>query len=181
MTFSADQLDVIEELVNIGIGRAASALSDMVTKRVHLEVPRVRIVENDDLIESIGQVASCKMLMVEQGFTGAFDGSAALMLPEEDSNKMVSLLLTGDDEALDLAEIEAEREAVITEVGNILINGLMGSFGNILDQPVDYHLPVCNDGELKEMLIHWDARAEALLTADVHFKVADALIEGGSC
>jgi chemotaxis protein CheC len=52
MKVTLDQLDAIKELFNMGVGRGASILSQMVDSRVHLEVPKVEIYSSSD-IESL--------------------------------------------------------------------------------------------------------------------------------
>ncbi len=46
MELTAAQLDALKELINIGIGRAAGMLNDMVNSHVSLQVPQVRILSH---------------------------------------------------------------------------------------------------------------------------------------
>ena len=41
------QVDVISEMINIGVGRSASILNEMVRARVQLQVPIVRVLAPD--------------------------------------------------------------------------------------------------------------------------------------
>ena len=42
-TLSADQLDGLREVANIGAGHAATALSEMIDTRVMISVPRINV------------------------------------------------------------------------------------------------------------------------------------------
>ena len=41
MTIGNEELDALRELINIGVGRAAGALNDMMGRNVRLNVPRL--------------------------------------------------------------------------------------------------------------------------------------------
>ena len=53
MNVSAEEIDALRELINIGVGRAAGALNDMVGAHVELRVPSVRLVSTADIKEVI--------------------------------------------------------------------------------------------------------------------------------
>ena len=80
--------DTISELINIGVGRAASSLSEMVEQPVELTVPRITFVErfsDTELAKAPTEVVSA----VSQTFDGPFKGEAMLVFPEERSLELV--------------------------------------------------------------------------------------------
>lgn len=59
MTINVDNLnnfmiDVLKELGNIGAGNAATALANMISKKIDMKVPNVRIMEFRDVAEILG-------------------------------------------------------------------------------------------------------------------------------
>ncbi len=56
MNISANQIDALKELVNIGIGRAAGVLNQMVSAHIKLQVPRIQIITLRDLTEEIKDI-----------------------------------------------------------------------------------------------------------------------------
>lgn len=134
--------DALAELVNVGVGRAASSLSSMVQERIELSVPRVvtiphaEICRHLDLEHEIG--LKDEVVLVQQGFSGNVGGAASILFPVESARKLVGLLTGGH---LTNEELDLERESALTEVGNILINGVMGTIGNIIGVEIRYHLP----------------------------------------
>ena len=72
---------------------------------------------------------------VHQIFSGPVAGDALLML-DPSGAAMLKELLT-DEPALPLA-IDASAREVITEVGNILLNACLGTFGNLLNVQVSF-------------------------------------------
>jgi len=161
--------DALAELINVGVGRAASSLSAMVNERIELSVPRVVTIPHADinahlnLDHDIG--LKDEVAVVQQAFTGKVGGAASILFPVESARKLVGLLIGGtlSDEELDL-----EREAALTEVGNILINGVMGTIGNIIGVEIRYHLPEyleCRADELPQVFQERDLMLAVVLIA----------------
>ena len=69
------------------------------------------------------------MATVHQIFSGPVDGDALLVL-DRNSAAILKELLTSEP-PLPL-EIDRSAREVITEIGNILLNACLGTFGNIL-------------------------------------------------
>lgn len=138
MELTIDQKDALTELINIGYGRAAGALSELTGYRVILEVPRVtmhRIEQITPLLERLieGEVAS-----VHQVFSGPISGNALLMLDEQAARALSRLL--SDDDTL-ASSFDTTGREIITEVGNILLNACLGVFGNLLQVQVTFAVP----------------------------------------
>jgi chemotaxis protein CheC len=75
---------------------------------------------------------------VTQVFSGPLAGNALLLLDER-AAIMLSELLT-DDVTPSRAFDSGARE-IITEVGNILLNALLGVFGNLLQVQISFAVP----------------------------------------
>ncbi len=138
MELTAPQQDSLTELINIGYGRAAAALSDLTGHRIVLEVPQVamhRIEELRPLLEEVihGEVAS-----VNQIFSGPLAGNALLLLDEK-SAVALSRLLTDQPDSPE--SFDAGSREIITEVGNIVLNACLGVFGNLLQVQVTFAVP----------------------------------------
>jgi chemotaxis protein CheC len=138
MELSNGQKDALTELINIGYGRAAGALSELTGYRVSLEVPQVAIHE----IEKIGPVLEAilgkAVASVSQGFSGPVSGNALLLLDEPSALVLGHLLSEG---AVASHEFDANTREIITEVGNILLNACLGVFGNLLHLQVNFAVP----------------------------------------
>ena len=138
MELTAVQQDALIELLNIGFGRAAASLSQLTGHRVLLEVPQVTIHPVDEVAASLEGVISADVASVHQIFSGPVAGDALLML-DQSGAAMLKELLTNEP-ALPLS-IDASAREVITEVGNILLNACLGTFGNILNVQVTFSVP----------------------------------------
>jgi len=145
--------DALAELVNVGVGRAASSLSAMVKERIELSVPKVMTIPFQELSLHLGLAQELneepQVSIVQQPFGGKVGGTASLLFPLSSARKLVALLTDG---LLSAEELDLEMEAALTEVGNILINGVMGTIGNITGMEINFHLPEymkCSTGELE--------------------------------
>ena len=150
MTFLTEtQEDALSEVVNIGFSRTAASLSDLTGHRVLLQVPSVSILPIGELQGSLGELVQGEIATVHQIFTGSVSGDAMLMLNYEGAVHLFRLLT---DKKTDAGQMyESDRE-VLTEVGNILLNACLGSFGNILDVQITFAVPRLHLEDLSSLL-----------------------------
>jgi chemotaxis protein CheC len=178
MQLSVVQQDALIELLNIGFGRAASSLSQLTGHRVLLEVPQVTVHPADEVASALESVIASDVASVHQIFSGPVAGDALLML-DQNGAAILKELLTSEP-SLPLS-IDASAREVITEVGNILLNACLGTFGNILNVQVSFsvpHLSLESVGAILESLrVHREGVRYALV---VHagFKLRDTEVRG---
>ena len=138
MELSAIQRDALTELINIGFGRAAASLSRLTGYRVLLDVPSVSIHPMERLQEALAGMMTGEIATVHQVFTGPVSGDAFLAL-DESAAALLKELLTSEP-ALPL-RIDASTQEVVTEIGNVLLNACLGTFGNLLKVHVSFSVP----------------------------------------
>lgn len=178
MQLTATQQDALIELLNIGFGRAAASLSQLTGHRVLLDVPEVFIFTVEELSGALRAVVRDEVATVHQIFSGAVEGDALLVL-DHNGAAMLKELLT-DEPALPLS-IDASAREVLTEVGNILLNACLGTFGNILKVQVSFSVPRLNleslNAIVESLRIHREGLRYALV---VHagFRLRDAEVRG---
>ena len=178
MKLTAIQEDALIELLNIGFGRAAASLSQLTGHRVMLEVPEVEIYPVDELPRALERVIQSDVASVHQIFNGPVAGDALLIL-DQGGAAMLKELLTNEP-ALPLA-IDASAREVITEVGNILLNACLGTFGNLLKVQVSFSVPELNLESLGAILETLRVNHEGLqyaLVVHAGFKLRDAEVRG---
>lgn len=177
MELTADEIDALKELINIGVGNAAGMLNEMLQFPIQLHIPDVDLLSPLELQSELRKRFGIDQLSVVQlAFKGSFSGSAQLMFPTESALNLVSVL-TGEDKAS--PDLDSLKISTLSEVGNMLINGVMGSIGNVLDQPLDYEVPYYSEEEIEELL----AKGESLeygtvLLAPAHFSIEELQIQG---
>jgi chemotaxis protein CheC len=105
---------------------------------VQLEVPQVAICPIDELSRQLQPMVSGEIASVHQIFSGPVVGDALLVIDQR-SAAILKELLTNEP-ALPL-EIDASAREVLTEIGNILLNACLGTFGNLLHVQVSFSVP----------------------------------------
>ena len=138
MELTAVQQDALIELLNIGFGRAAASLSKLTGHRVQLEVPNITMCPVDELADCLRPMLENEIATVHQIFSGPVDGDALLVL-DQHSAAILKELLTSEP-ALPL-EIDRSAREVVTEIGNIVLNACLGTFGNLLKVQVSFSVP----------------------------------------
>lgn len=138
MELTTAQQDALTELINIGYGRAAGALSELTGYRITLEVPQVTMHPIDNIGPMLEKVIKAEVTSVDQGFFGPIAGTALLLLDQE-AAVALSQLLT--DERTGAKTLDSNGREIITEVGNILLNACLGVFGNLLHVPINFAVP----------------------------------------
>jgi len=171
-----EDLDAIKELVNIGVGRAAAMLNEITCSHIILHVPTLQVIRLDELDSAGGLPRSEGAATVKIDFRGFFTGTTALIFPPESAAALV-MAITGEGEGQ--PELDAIRIETLMEVGNIFINGVMGSIGNVLDQQITYLPPAYVEDTMGH--IAQSARFdpdERVLLANTRFYVEDINVEG---
>jgi chemotaxis protein CheC len=172
MPLSALQLDILQELINIGVGRAAGMLNQMVNTHIQLQVPVLRVLTQSQLGELYAERPNSVFSAVQLGFTGEFAGISALIFPPESASKLVAVVL-GKDEGM--SDDEAMRRGTLQEIGNIVLNGVMGSIANILREPLRYSAPDFIEDDISSIV---GQGTGMILVARTQFSMKDHLIEG---
>jgi len=143
------QLDLIKEILNVGVGHAAASLNSLVDSHIELSLPEVKILSPRDLEDDNSGIFETDLSYVHLPFSGIFSGTGILAFPAEDAVKLVSAL-TG--EATSSSSLDAVMAGTLNEVGNIVINGVVGSVSNLLDRPLQFSLPEYIAGKLSDLM-----------------------------
>ncbi len=176
MHLSPEQLDALQELLNIGVGRAAGSLNQMIEKPIRLHIPFIQVGTREELTPHIQQIQQAPLSSVQLPFQGTFSGSACLLFPTTSAATLITALI-GDEEDSDT--MDSLREATLTEIGNIVLNGVMGSLANILHNRITYSVPFYQETSLQELLQPLSSDScDILLWAQTQFTIEDYAITG---
>lgn len=178
ITLDELQQDMLTEIFNIGMGRAASVLSEMVQEEVVLSVPQVAFMSKSELTKVLESNSKGHISGVTQQFQGQIMGQALLTFPTAKSLELVRLLLQDNVPLENLTEFEEEA---LVEVGNIIINAGLSSLADIFDDEITSDLPEFNSGSCAEVIEHNNssiATEQTVLHLQVNFTIKNKDIEG---
>jgi len=172
---SDDQRADLTEVVNIAVKHAAAALDDLTGLSVELKVPEVDVVTLPALVKTFGRVVEETLSSVQMGFRGGLDGCAFLVFPPSSAAKLASLV-AGEPAA---RISEGMHSGTLTEIGNILINAVVGAIANLLDLRLRYSLPVYAEGRVTDLLAaHRAGSIPVVLVAKARFEIRESQVDG---
>lgn len=124
------QKDVLREIGNIGGGNAATALSSILTGRVDMSVPNLRIVGVNDIAEILGgpekQVVGILVPMEND-----IKGMLLFLLDKQFTHMLINVLL---DRKIDSFEnIDEMDMSALKEIGNILAGSYINAICTLAD------------------------------------------------
>jgi len=177
MKLSTRQLDALQELVNIGIGQAAGVFNDMIDSPIRLQIPYLQILTPIDVEEELEQHLNGEQIAaVQLKFTGSFGGIAQLVFPTNSAALLVTML-TGEE--VGTQDLDSVKIGTLSEVGNIVINGVMGAISNVLQQRLNYSIPTYSEGTIANLLISGGLATDTVvLLAQTSFMIERLHIEG---
>lgn len=176
MQLQPRQIDSLKEMVNIGVGHAAGVLNAMLHSHVTLHVPEVEVLTGGELAHKVRLLGNETLSSVRLGFKGPFSGNASLVFPSESAVKLVSML-TGDETGA--YDLDAIRVGTLTEVGNIVLNGVMGAIGNELKLQIFYSVPMYMENPFEVLLSARDTRVDSTVVwVQTRFSVEAQFIAG---
>lgn len=141
------QKDLLTELVNVYVGQAANMLSEIVDKHIVLNIPEVELisiteVDPEDRRYNI-LFAEGHLFRSSLQFGYQFQGKAFLMFPAEQAKVLANMCLgelTENVDANDCRLMDTDLD-VLQEISNVLLNAIIGEFGNFLEIKLEYVLP----------------------------------------
>jgi chemotaxis protein CheC len=177
MELTPQHRESLTELINIGYGRAASALSELTGRRIVLDVPKVDVFPVERVGKALSEVMRGDVASVHQVFSGPVSGNALLLLDRDAAMLLNSLLL---DQPVSSRLDAAGREALI-EVGNIVLNACLGVFGNLLQVQVTFAVPSLHVESVTGVLGSISVQEEELqyaLMVHTRFRLKDSDVSG---
>ena len=161
------QMDVLQEVGNIGSGNAAAALSNLISKNVEIEMAKVKIVEFQEAIDQAGG-AERVVAGVLSRMVGNIEGMILLFIDRNFINTVISSF--SDKKVNNLLELREEEISALSEIGNIRGGAYVSAIGTLtgieaaLEAPilqVDMvgalmSLPVVEFGEIDDKILYID-------------------------
>ena len=122
------QLDALKEISNIGMGHAATALSQLLAEPIDLRVPLITITDIARVPELLGG-AERVVAGITLQILGDARGNILLIFPRESAQRLICRLLGKEEAGLELDELSA---STLKEVGNILASAYLSALGQLL-------------------------------------------------
>ncbi len=171
------QIDGLTEVFNIGAGRAAASLSEIVCDEVQLSVPRLQLYNSSEINAATLTLNSLRLGAVKQRFSGPFSADAMLLFTEERALEIVHDMMGSQVSIEDVAEFEQEA---MCELGNIILNACLSSIANLLNLTLESSLPSYTIGDTDGVLrgIISDANQPLMLVLHIDLSIENRHSQG---
>lgn len=130
-------LDVLKELGNIGSGNAATALSTMISNRVDMNVPQVKILDFQDVPKVLGGEET-PVVGIYFEMSGELSGNIMFVLSLESAKNLTNILFRRDDTSYELDEMDL---SALSEIGNILASSYINSLSMLTGMKINVSVP----------------------------------------
>lgn len=121
------QLDALKEIGNIGAGNAATALSQLINKKVDMTAPQVDVLLFNDMVSRIGAEEDLVIAVLLKVF-GDAPGNILFVMKPDSAKHIADEMLTG---------LEFQNEeiyySVYQELGNILGNSYLNALSRFTE------------------------------------------------
>lgn len=142
MTINVDtlnnfMLDILKELGNIGAGNAATALSSMISKKVDMNVPNVRVLEFNSVAEILGGEENL-IVGIYFELMGDIVGNIMFAMDLDSAINLSNILYNREKEERELDEMDI---SALSEVGNILASSYANSLSSLTGLKIFISIP----------------------------------------
>ena len=127
-TLSDLERDALREVANIGAGHAATALSQMTSRKIMISVPEVSVRRLEEVAELVGP-ADTVIAAVLMHVMGDLTGRTLVVLGESSARGLCSLLLRRPQSG---PGFDTMQQSTIKETGNILCSAYMNALSDFL-------------------------------------------------
>ncbi|OPY56188.1 MAG: CheY-P phosphatase CheC [Pelotomaculum sp. PtaU1.Bin035] len=146
---SSLQQHVLKEFLNVSIGQATYSLSEMANQKIQLTIPEIELTNIPSLSKKLKDGSFSKMftghiVSSSLAFGNEFNGKAKLVFPVNKGKILVNFFVgeeVSPENGYDQDNFSDTDIDALKEIGNIILNTIVGGFANLLDKQIIYSLP----------------------------------------
>jgi chemotaxis protein CheC len=175
MLLNDRQIDFFKDTFNMGVGKGVQVLNSMLNSNIILNVPEIYYVNNP---REIFTKLEDSVSTVNLKFDGILKGDCQLLFPSESALKLVKNVTGQMYDGIE-TDFDAVSEGVIKEIGNIVLNSVMGVLGNTLNINLVYSVPTFTECAMEELLsIDFAEKSTVGVIGRIEFKIEAMDVEG---
>ena len=141
--------DIIREILNIGLARAADSFAIIAKERVLLEVPNIDLLMSDDIRHKVRDYQS-RHVAIQSDIRGDFNGTTLMFFSGQHVQRLSRVCLRmKTPESLEVNELQ---ESLLLEISNIITGALVTQLANILKANIYGAPPIAPRGDIADNL-----------------------------
>ena len=141
--------DIIREILNIGLARAADSFAIIAQERVLLEVPNIDLLMSDDIRHKVRDYQS-RHVAIQSDIRGDFNGTTLMFFSGQHVQRLSRVCLRM--KTLESLEVNELQESLLLEISNIITGALVTQLANILKANIYGAPPIAPRGDIADNL-----------------------------
>lgn len=138
MEFSSYEIDAVGEILNISMGSAATAVSELLNAKVWITTPKVNVVKVGDLNYDNLEPAICVKIVYVEGITGL-----NMMVLKQNDVQLILNQLLGNPLVIDPDfQFDELNISAVSEVMNQMMGASATALSDLLGMTVDISVPM---------------------------------------
>lgn len=174
-TISELQRDALGEMFNIGVGRAAASLSQIVGEEILLSAPEIHLLSPEDAARTVLGEDGRKFSAVTQTFSGPFVARAMLVFPEINALEIIRMMI---GEHISLEELTEFEQEAMSEIGNIILNATLSSLADMFGIELHGGLPTHRFGDAASLMLDDTEDRQVILVIQINLIISKQQIQG---
>lgn len=121
--------DIIKEILNIGLARAADSFAAIAQDKVLLKVPDIQLIEVKDLLNLVSKYEDTHVI-IQSDIKGDFNGATLMLFSDGHIVRLSEVCLGMID--VQEGELSVMQESLLLEISNIITGAMVTQLANIL-------------------------------------------------
>jgi chemotaxis protein CheC len=139
--------DIIREILNIGLARAADSFAVIAQERVLLEVPNIDLLVSDDILRKVREYQA-RHVPIQSDIRGDFNGTTLMFFSGQHVQRLSRVCLRM--QTTETLEVNELQESLLLEISNIITGALVTQLANILKANIYGAPPIAPRGDIAE-------------------------------
>ncbi|RKY38115.1 MAG: hypothetical protein DRP76_04910 [Candidatus Omnitrophota bacterium] len=173
-----DEMDILKEVGTTAAAHGSIALSEILGKKIILDVPSVSMVSCEEMVRKISLEGI--VISLQSQILSGMEGKVIFLLEEKEIYKLIDICYYLDKE--ERRDIFTEMSiSLIREIGGIIILAYVSALGQFLRRPIVPSLPVLINAPLEEIvriITHSYAQKDYVMLIESTFRAEKENIQG---
>ncbi|MDQ0927531.1 chemotaxis protein CheC [Bacillus atrophaeus] len=125
-----EQMDILREVGNIGAGHSASAMAQLLNRKIDMEVPFAKLLSFDELADFFGG-ADMPVASIFLRMEGDLTGSMFFIMPFHQAEQFIRELIGNPEFDIDNLSEDDLSSSALHELGNILAGSYLTALADL--------------------------------------------------
>ena len=121
--------DIIKEILNIGLARAADSFAAIARDKVLMKVPDITLIEVKELLTLVAKYEDSHVI-IQSDIKGELNGATLMLFSDNHIVRLSEICLSMVD--VQKGELSVMQESLLLEISNIITGALVTQLANIL-------------------------------------------------